>query len=104
MTVDQTAVRQTVAAQAITLAATLVDAFYALRQLRDQRSFAGWQWVDEDFATEGLRHLDAQTMQALFEGVLPAFEAAFTDAEHAGLATQILARVRPGGRAALPRP
>lgn len=95
---DQTEVRRRVAAQAMDLSATLVDALYGLEQLASQRQHASLQFVEGDFEIDGLRHLDAYTISALFDIVVPRLEDAYADGTNGGFSRSILLKVRPGGR------
>lgn len=92
-------VRQRLAAQAIELAADLVDNIYWLEQLKDQRARMGHEFQDSDFiGQKGLEHLTPYLVGSLFDFVVPALNAFFLDEANGGRNANILMQVRPGAR------
>lgn len=91
---DEISKRRNLAIKAVDAATQFVDSLNTLLELRQERSNLVDVFIDSDFATAELEHVDAGMLGVLFDFVVPNLETNYTDTANGGRNKQILLQVR----------
>lgn len=91
---DEVSKRRNLARKAVDAATQFVDALNTLLELKQERSTLAAAFVNSDFSTAELEHLDTGIVAVLFDDVVSDLETNFIDTANGGRNKQILLQVR----------
>lgn len=86
--------RKNIAIKMIDVATAIVDYNNALKQLNAEYTAMSSPFVDGDFTSDDLKHLDAYTAEAMISIVGPAINTTIVDAGNGNFNQNILLKVR----------